>query len=97
LSSLTCWKEHPGGAKIILKYAGRDATAAYVPIHPPDALQKNLPSSKHLGPLNAQAIQILSDKQKNRKKTKDEQRVEEAAQKRPPMSRILNLRDMEVN
>ncbi|KAJ6621231.1 FMN-dependent dehydrogenase-domain-containing protein [Mycena sp. CBHHK59/15] len=39
-------QEHPGGAKIILKYAGRDATSAYEPIHPPDALEKNLPSSK---------------------------------------------------
>jgi len=83
--------------KIILKYAGQDATAAYVPVHPPDALQKNLPSSKHLGLLSAGAIQILNDKQKNRKKTKDEKRVEEAAQKRPPLSRILSLRDMEVN
>ncbi|KAJ3571579.1 hypothetical protein NP233_g3659 [Leucocoprinus birnbaumii] len=88
--------EHPGGAKIILKYAGRDATAAYVPIHPPDALDKNLPIGKHLGPLSAEASQILTSNQKNRKKTKDELRVEEAAQKKPPLARILSLRDMEV-
>ena len=91
------WKEHPGGAKIILKYAGRDATAVYEPIHPPDALEKNLPSTKHLGLLDTKSIHILSERQKNRKKTKDEQRVEEAAQKRPPLSRILSLRDMEVS
>lgn len=88
--------EHPGGAKIILKYAGRDATVVYVPIHPPDALEKSLPSTKHLGSLDTKSIHILSERQKNRKKTKDEQRVEEAAQKRPPLSRILSLRDMEA-
>ncbi|KXN89899.1 Cytochrome b2, mitochondrial [Leucoagaricus sp. SymC.cos] len=57
--------EHPGGAKIILKYAGRDATAAYEPIHPPDALVKNLSPAKHLGPLSAEASQILTSQQNN--------------------------------
>ena len=32
-------QEHPGGRQIILKYAGRDATAAYMPVHPSDALK----------------------------------------------------------
>ena len=41
--------EHPGGSKIILKYAGKDATEAYEPIHPPDTLDKYLPKDKHLG------------------------------------------------
>ncbi|RSH88948.1 hypothetical protein EHS25_002610 [Saitozyma podzolica] len=43
--------EHPGGAEIILKYAGMDATEEYDPIHPPDAITDNLDPSKHLGPL----------------------------------------------
>ncbi|KAJ7727840.1 FMN-dependent dehydrogenase-domain-containing protein [Mycena maculata] len=89
-------QEHPGGAKIILKYAGRDATSAYEPIHPPDALEKNLPSSKHLGPLSATATQSVADDQQNRKKTKDEVRVEEALLQRPPLGRILSLADMEA-
>ncbi|KAF5357138.1 hypothetical protein D9756_006810 [Leucocoprinus leucothites] len=87
--------EHPGGADIILKHAGRDATAVYIPIHPSDALDKNLPPTKHLGPISAEASQSLASAQKNRKKTKDEQRVEEAAKRKPPLSRILSLRDME--
>lgn len=33
---------HPGGSAIILKYAGKDATKAYTPIHPDDTLQKYL-------------------------------------------------------
>jgi cytochrome b involved in lipid metabolism len=32
--------EHPGGSKIILKYAGKDATEEFDPIHPPDTLDK---------------------------------------------------------
>ncbi|KAJ7110075.1 FMN-dependent dehydrogenase-domain-containing protein [Mycena epipterygia] len=88
-------QEHPGGAKIILKYAGRDATSAYEPIHPPDALEKNLPSSKHLGPLSASAAQSVANDQQTRKKTKDELRVEEAHLQRPPLGRIMSLIDME--
>ncbi|KAF7347723.1 hypothetical protein MVEN_01529500 [Mycena venus] len=89
-------QEHPGGSKIILKYAGRDATSAYEPIHPPDALEKNLPSSKHLGSLSASAAQSVANDQQNRKKTKDELRVEQALLQRPPLVRILSLADMEV-
>lgn len=33
---------HPGGAAIILKYAGKDATAVYEPLHPSDAITKHL-------------------------------------------------------
>ncbi|WVQ79977.1 hypothetical protein IAT38_002078 [Cryptococcus sp. DSM 104549] len=43
--------DHPGGAEIILRYAGKDATEEYEPIHPPDAIKDNLDPSKHLGPL----------------------------------------------
>lgn len=41
--------QHPGGAGIILKYAGKDATKAFEPIHPPDTLDKYLDPKKHLG------------------------------------------------
>ncbi|KAH9486795.1 Cytochrome b2, mitochondrial [Psilocybe cubensis] len=87
--------EHPGGAAIILKYGGRDATSAYEPIHPPDALDKNLPASKHLGYLNGESINILQQEKLKAKKTKDERRVELARQRMPPLSRILSLMDME--
>ncbi|EMD41756.1 hypothetical protein CERSUDRAFT_41345 [Gelatoporia subvermispora B] len=87
--------EHPGGAQIILKYAGRDATAAYEPIHPPDALDKNLPPEKHLGDLDTAAVQQITKEKASRKKTKDEIRMEEAQAKKLPISRILNLRELE--
>lgn len=89
-------QEHPGGIQIILKYAGRDATAAYKPIHPSDALEKNLPKEKCLGPVSLMAKQELQTQESLRKKTKDEIRVEEAQRKKPALKRILSLQDMEV-
>ncbi|KAF7356759.1 hypothetical protein MVEN_01010900 [Mycena venus] len=88
-------QEHPGGSKIILKYAGGDATSAYEPIHPPDALEKNLPLSKHLGPLSASAARVVAHDQEIRQKTKDELRVDQSLLQRPPLIRILSLADME--
>lgn len=40
---------HPGGEAIILKFAGKDATKKFAPIHPPDTLDKYLPSQFHKG------------------------------------------------
>ncbi|KAL1707114.1 FMN-dependent dehydrogenase-domain-containing protein [Schizophyllum commune] len=87
--------DHPGGAAIILKYAGRDATAAYEPIHPANALDKNLPASAHLGPVNTDAASTLDAAVRNRRKTKDEIRIEEAHRYKPALSHVLSLRDME--
>lgn len=89
-------KEHPGGAEIILKYAGLDATSVYEPIHPLGALEKNLPLSKHLGPLTDKASQIVAQDQQAIPKTRDALRVEHARKRMPPLNRILNLKDMEV-
>ncbi|CRK26298.1 hypothetical protein BN1708_014466, partial [Verticillium longisporum] len=41
--------DHPGGQQSILKHAGKDATAAYDPIHPAGTLERYLDASKHLG------------------------------------------------
>lgn len=42
---------HPGGAGILLRYAGKDATAEYAPIHPDGTIEKSLAPDKHLGPV----------------------------------------------
>lgn len=78
-----------------MKYAGKDATAAYESIHPPDTLDKNLPADKHLGSLDTQGAKQIQDAQLNRKKTKDELRVEEAVKSRPPLGEMLCLQDLE--
>ncbi|KIX99181.1 uncharacterized protein Z520_04757 [Fonsecaea multimorphosa CBS 102226] len=47
---------HPGGAQIILKLAGKDATEEYDPIHPPGTLEENLPESARLGPIDPKSL-----------------------------------------
>lgn len=89
-------QKHPGGPSIILKYAGRDATSAYEPIHPSDAIQQYLSSSQRLGPLNSTDIQDFEAQERKRERTEDEIRVEQAMKQRPPLNRLLNLADIEV-
>ncbi|PPQ63026.1 hypothetical protein CVT24_005972 [Panaeolus cyanescens] len=83
--------EHPGGSKIILKYAGKDATQEYDPIHPPDAITTNLPPEKHLGPVQPDTVEkvevTITDEEKAR---------QERMSNRPPLSEILNLHDFEA-
>ncbi|TFL07022.1 FMN-dependent dehydrogenase-domain-containing protein [Pterulicium gracile] len=83
--------DHPGGAKIILKYAGKDATQEYDPIHPPNAITDNLAPEKHLGDVQADTVQkveiIISDQDKARR---------QLFEQRPPLQEILNLHDFEA-
>ncbi|KAI6046349.1 glyoxylate dehydrogenase [Pisolithus marmoratus] len=83
--------EHPGGSKIILKYAGKDATEAYDPIHPPDAITTHLPKHKHLGPVDPNTVvkveKVLSEEEKKR---------QELVAARPPIDEIVNLHDFEA-
>ncbi|KAG6381266.1 hypothetical protein JVT61DRAFT_5671 [Boletus reticuloceps] len=87
--------DHPGGPQVIMGLAGQDATAAYVPIHPFDALDKHIAPEKHLGDLDQASILELRQAKKTQTKTRDELRVEEALKNRPPLSRIINVQDME--
>ncbi|KAI9465260.1 glyoxylate dehydrogenase [Lactarius psammicola] len=83
--------EHPGGSKIILKYAGRDATEAYEPIHPPDAITTNLPASKQLGAVDPATV-VAEVKEVSEK----EKRRQALLATRPPIDEIVNLHDFEA-
>lgn len=48
--------EHPGGSKIILKLAGKDATEEYDPIHPPGTIEDNLKPEAKLGRVNPDSL-----------------------------------------
>jgi len=48
--------EHPGGAAIIHRYAGRDASTAYNEVHVPSLIKSSLDSSKHVGTLDSSSI-----------------------------------------
>ncbi|KAI0038703.1 FMN-linked oxidoreductase, partial [Auriscalpium vulgare] len=83
--------EHPGGSKIILKYAGKDATAEYEPIHPPNAISDNLPKEKHLGPVDMGTVEKVKVTV-----TDEEKRRLERWDARPSLEEILNLHDFEA-
>ncbi|KAF8552935.1 hypothetical protein OG21DRAFT_1317694 [Imleria badia] len=83
--------DHPGGSKIILKYAGKDATKEYEPIHPPDAITTNLKPEKHLGPVDLGTVEKVEEV------ISDAERARQARiAGRPLLSEILNLHDFEA-
>lgn len=61
--------QHPGGARIILQLAGKDATDEYDPVHPPGTLEEHLSPSAKLGsvdPSTAPAEEKSPDSDKQR-------------------------------
>ncbi|KAK2461811.1 hypothetical protein APHAL10511_006274 [Amanita phalloides] len=87
--------EHPGGARVILQYAGKDATESFDQFHSSEVL-RNLPTEKHLGSLVGKDTAALNRAQNAKAKTKDQLRVEEAHKHKPPIHRILSLAEMEA-
>uniref|UniRef100_L2FT11 Mitochondrial cytochrome n=1 Tax=Colletotrichum fructicola (strain Nara gc5) TaxID=1213859 RepID=L2FT11_COLFN len=83
--------EHPGGSKIILKYAGKDATEEFDPIHPPDTLDKYLEQSKHLGPVDMTSV-VAEEKEEDPEEAERLERVEQ----KPLLSQCYNLMDFEA-
>ncbi|KAF1814701.1 hypothetical protein P152DRAFT_229948 [Eremomyces bilateralis CBS 781.70] len=83
--------EHPGGQKIILKYAGKDATEEFDPIHPPDTLEKYLDGSKHLGEVD------MSTVEREEKATDPEEgERQKMIQSKPDLEQCFNLTDFEA-
>ncbi|KAI1482553.1 FMN-dependent dehydrogenase-domain-containing protein [Daldinia eschscholtzii] len=78
---------HPGGSKIILQLAGRDATDEYDPIHPPGTLEENLKPEAKLGRIDPQTI-VQASKPAAKEEKKD-------VEGPPPMESLLNLNEIE--
>jgi L-lactate dehydrogenase (cytochrome) len=83
--------EHPGGPKVILKYAGKDATEEYEPIHPPDTLDKFLDKSKHLGEVDMQTVE-----KEDKAEDPDEQDRLARVERMPILEQCYNLMDFEA-
>lgn len=83
--------EHPGGQKIILKYAGKDATEEFVPVHPLDTLEKYLDKSKHLGPVDMSTVLREAVAELPEEKER-QQRIKEM----PLLEQCYNLLDFEA-
>ncbi|KAK9374264.1 FMN-dependent dehydrogenase-domain-containing protein [Lipomyces chichibuensis] len=85
--------EHPGGQKIILKYAGKDATKEFDPIHPSDTLDKYLPADKHLGLVDMASVK--TDPQDEELMDELELARIERVKRMPHVSQCYNLLDFE--
>jgi L-lactate dehydrogenase (cytochrome) len=85
--------EHPGGAGIILKCAGRDATADYDAIHPPELIEETLPSSAFKGEVD---VSTLKQPQEKDQAVLEVHSPNAGRDEPPPLSNIINLRDFEV-
>lgn len=83
--------EHPGGMKIILKYAGKDATEEFDPIHPPDTLDKYLDKSKHLGDVDMKTVE-----KEEKQISPDEEERQKRIQEMPLLEQCYNLMDFEA-
>ncbi|WFD00236.1 L-lactate dehydrogenase (cytochrome) [Malassezia yamatoensis] len=83
---------HPGGPQIIVKYAGKDATAIFDPVHPQGTIEKFLPKEKFLGEVNTDTVpEEVKQERENIEKQEMEKR-----KNLPPLQQCLNLRDFEL-
>lgn len=76
---------HPGGSKIILQLAGKEATEQYDPIHPPGILEENLRPEAKLGKIDVDTLP-------KQHAPSDEDASDEAP---PPLDSLLNLDEIE--
>lgn len=86
--------QHPGGSKIILQLAGRDATEEYDPVHPPGTLEDNLKPEAKLGTIDAAGLATLKSKTQQKAtptSTPDGQKAPP-----PPLHTLLNLDEIEA-
>ncbi|KAI9498144.1 FMN-dependent dehydrogenase-domain-containing protein [Zychaea mexicana] len=82
--------EHPGGQRIILKYAGQDATDAFDPIHPRDIIDRYLSPDVCKGEIDAGALAKVE-----KVETEAEKRVRLARESMPRLDEMYNAFDFE--
>ncbi|EPS25385.1 hypothetical protein PDE_00318 [Penicillium oxalicum 114-2] len=76
---------HPGGANVILKWAGKDATEEFDPVHPPGTLEENLKPQALLGSINSASVEEA------RRQVDPSVQLEQD----PPMHSLLNMDEIE--
>lgn len=87
--------EHPGGSRIILQLAGRDATAEFDPVHPPGTLEENLKPEAKLGTVDAESLKKLQRQSAANAKATGAASEEQKAPP-PPLHTLLNLDEIEA-
>lgn len=74
-----------------MKYAGKDATEEYEPIHPPDTLDNYLDKSKHMGQVDMDTV-----KQEKKEEDPEEAERQERIARMPILEQCYNLMDFEA-
>jgi L-lactate dehydrogenase (cytochrome) len=87
-------EEHPGGAKIILQYAGSDATAAYDQYHLPNVVEETLSAAAKLGRIEPDSMAQTTSSVTSQPNSSSSNMTKTQAV-RPPLDSILNLDDIE--
>lgn len=91
LHSVTDFLEaHPGGAKVILRNSGKDATTLYAPIHPKGTIENNLPPECHLGAVDPTTLPDIQEEESD-----EQRRVRSAREHIPPLGAMVSLEDFE--
>ncbi|PVI02988.1 mitochondrial cytochrome b2-like protein [Periconia macrospinosa] len=81
--------EHPGGADVIRRYAGRDATKVYGEVHSPNLVQMTLHPSEVIGEIDDSTITFDAHQSTATKTTSSTQA------EMPSLDNIINLYDLE--
>lgn len=82
--------EHPGGQKIILKYAGQDATDAFDPIHPPDIIDRYLSPDVCKGEVDTEALAAQP-----KVESEQDKQIRLARENMPRLTEMYNTFDFE--
>ncbi|KAI9497418.1 hypothetical protein BDB00DRAFT_868456 [Zychaea mexicana] len=83
---------HPGGQDIIMKYAGKDGTAAFEPIHSLDIVEQFLPSDVCVGEAEVSAA---ADNEARLLETEEDKRVRLARENMPRIEEMYNAFDFQ--
>jgi L-lactate dehydrogenase (cytochrome) len=80
---------HPGGVNSILRWAGKDATEEYEPLHPAGTIERYLPRQCQLGPIDLSTLPAVAT-------------VSNEAPQQPesvvmPLPTVMNLDDFEIS
>ncbi|TIB03312.1 hypothetical protein E3P96_01932 [Wallemia ichthyophaga] len=81
---------HPGGAKVIVKNSGKDATQLYAPIHPKGTIENNLAPECHLGAVDPTSLPEIEDEEND-----EQRRIRAAREHLPPLGAMVSLEDFE--
>ncbi|KAJ5210462.1 Aldolase-type TIM barrel [Penicillium cf. griseofulvum] len=84
---------HPGGADVILQFAGHDATHLFYQAHSDGLIESTLPSSKHVGDLDPNSIDDAWRQRSSSSSLEPTLRAPEFL--KPPLSSILSSHDFE--